>query len=53
MLRSVKGYKTIAYSGNASSDNSDPKRIESSINFVPVKPRADGDHVLLNVVLNF
>jgi len=43
----------IAYPAGTSSDNSDPKRIKSSIDIVPDQSRADSDHVLLSVILDF
>ena len=43
----------IAYPADTSSDNPDPKRIKSSIDIVPDQSRADSDHILLSIVLNF
>ena len=50
--RPAKGYKTTAYVGNTCSNNSNPNRIESSVNFIPNQPCADGDHVPLRIVVD-
>ena len=43
----------VAYPTGTSSDNPDPKRIKSSIDIIPNQARADSDHVLLGIVLDF
>ena len=48
----MNSYKISTNSGDAPSNNSNPKRIESSINVIPNQPRTNGDHVLLRVVVD-
>ena len=43
----------IAYPAGTSSNNPDPERVKSSTDIVPDQSRADSDHVLLGIVLNF
>ena len=51
--KEVEGYEMITYSTGTCSNNPNPERIKSSINIVPNHSRADSDHILLSVVLDF
>ena len=51
-LRFVPSSEKITYSGNTSSNNSNPKRIESSVNLIPNQPCANGDHIPISVVID-
>jgi len=48
----VNGQLRTTYPGNTPSNDPDPKRIKSSINLIPNQSRANGDHILLNVVFD-
>jgi len=49
---SVKGCKVITYSSGTRPDNANTERIKSVINIIPGQSRADGNHVLLSVVID-
>ena len=53
MIRPAKDSERITYSGDAPSNNPNTMRIKGGINIVPNQTRADSDHAILSVVVNF